>query len=198
MSTPEQSCRDCHQTLAAEAFVLPSTGRVLPVCVACWRVRRTRYQQTYRELNPDTYRKQSQASKRRQREHRDVEKYRAYWRAYMKRYRAEHGEKYRAKQRAWTRKNPERARLQQVRSEYGLTNEQYQALVTAQHGKCAVCGGGPSKRALHVDHDHQTGAVRGLLCRACNQGLGQFKDDIALMMRAVEYLSRHAERERSA
>lgn len=63
-------------------------------------------------------------------------------------------------------------------------------MVLAQGGLCAICGELPSgKRALlFIDHDHKTGKVRGLLCGACNAGLGYFKDTTSRMTKAIEYL----------
>lgn len=75
---------------------------------------------------------------------------------------------------------------------YGVTPEQYQALLDAQDDRCAVCRSDawPGKdNRPHVDHDHATGAVRGLLCGRCNTGLGQFQDDPALLRAAVDYLT---------
>lgn len=54
---------------------------------------------------------------------------------------------------------------------------------------CEICGAEPeSKRAHAVDHDHQTGLIRGTLCRPCNQGLGHFRDDPNILRKAAEYL----------
>lgn len=53
----------------------------------------------------------------------------------------------------------------------GVTDEQYERLLAAQGGGCAICGATPKTRRLHVDHDHKTGAVRGLLCYRCNRFL---------------------------
>ena len=70
---------------------------------------------------------------------------------------------------------------------YGLSKEEYQSLLERSGGLCEVC---KEKKAAHIDHDHKTGAVRGLLCQQCNHGLGNFQDNVALLNRASEYLSR--------
>jgi hypothetical protein len=74
---------------------------------------------------------------------------------------------------------------------YGLTLEQYDELFQAQEGCCAICRHQftGEDRDTHVDHCHSTGRVRGLLCPDCNRGIGLFKDDIALLQRALEYVS---------
>jgi hypothetical protein len=87
------------------------------------------------------------------------------------------------KQRAW--KN-------HLLRSYGLTETQYQELWETQKGLCAICGGKlqEGKRLTHVDHDHETGNVRGLLCKFCNNGLGFFKDSPNYLQKAIEYLRR--------
>lgn len=80
------------------------------------------------------------------------------------------------------------ARVQNLRL-YGLTPDDYQRMLVAQGGTCAVCNGtNPSGRRLAVDHDHGGGAVRGLLCLACNRGIGALSDDPARLRAAAEYL----------
>lgn len=76
-----------------------------------------------------------------------------------------------------------------LKARYGITAEDAEALLVAQDGLCAICRKAP---ADHVDHDHRSGAVRALLCFNCNGGLGQFKDDVERLRRAVAYLERHA------
>lgn len=74
---------------------------------------------------------------------------------------------------------------------YGLSQTEYEALLTAQGGKCAICGTSdwPGKdHRPHVDHCHETGRVRGLLCDFCNRGLGMFSDDPARLRAAAVYL----------
>ena len=70
---------------------------------------------------------------------------------------------------------------------YGITAADYDERMAAQGGRCAVCR---ERAAQHVDHDHVFGHVRGLLCSGCNQGLGNFRDDVRHMTAAVDYLER--------
>jgi hypothetical protein len=81
-----------------------------------------------------------------------------------------------------------------VRSLYGLEPEDYRALFESQHGACAICGKPetPGSR-LHVDHDHTTGAVRGLLCNHCNVLIGMAGEDPATLRKAIAYLARTRE-----
>lgn len=93
----------------------------------------------------------------------------------------------------WRRKNIEKSRLQRKKlnlKKYGLTLEQHQKIYDQQRGCCALCGIHEREldRALHIDHCHQTGKVRGLLCFDCNTGLGKFCDDPELLFAAVKYI----------
>ena len=70
--------------------------------------------------------------------------------------------------------SPSKSRRKPTRAkQLGITDEGYQALLEAQGGKCAICGNPPKEggRRLHVDHNHRTGKVRGLLCFRCNRAL---------------------------
>jgi hypothetical protein len=75
---------------------------------------------------------------------------------------------------------------------YGITAAEADYLLGRQGGLCAICRSAP---AVHVDHDHATGAVRALLCFNCNGGLGQFKDDPALLHLAAFYVEHHLQRQ---
>lgn len=73
---------------------------------------------------------------------------------------------------------------------YGIGYAEYLTMFEAQGGCCAICGtddtGG--RKAFHVDHCHETGKIRGLLCGNCNSGIGNLRDDIGLLRRAIDYL----------
>lgn len=80
-----------------------------------------------------------------------------------------------------------------IEKKYGLTEQGYNALLEAQDNRCAVCRSDEWRgkdSAPHIDHDHATGRVRGLLCGPCNTGLGQYRDDPALLRAAAVYLER--------
>ena len=79
-----------------------------------------------------------------------------------------------------------RNRKQQV-SLYGLTLEDYDAMMERQNGVCAICST-ETKGNLHIDHNHQTNEVRGLLCGKCNRAIGLLNDDISLFTKAITYL----------
>lgn len=83
----------------------------------------------------------------------------------------------------------ERNRENYFRRKYSLTPAQRDALVAEQAGVCAIC---LSAAAEHVDHCHETGRVRGVLCFSCNAALGQFKDRPEVMQRAISYLEGNA------
>jgi 5-methylcytosine-specific restriction endonuclease McrA len=74
----------------------------------------------------------------------------------------------------------------------GVTQEQFDAMAKAQDYKCAVCGTDDpgASRDWQVDHNHATGDIRGLLCMGCNLGLGHFRDNVATLSNAIEYLKR--------
>ncbi len=77
------------------------------------------------------------------------------------------------------------------KTRYGVTQEMYDAMHTAQLGVCAICLRDDGARSLSVDHCHKTGKVRGLLCGKCNLTLGTFDEDIARFQACADYLSSH-------
>jgi hypothetical protein len=72
-----------------------------------------------------------------------------------------------------------------LRHRYGIGQVDFDEMLLLQGGVCAICGAGDPQ---HVDHDHRTGRVRGILCFNCNGGLGQFRDDPAILAQAITYL----------
>lgn len=80
--------------------------------------------------------------------------------------------------------------------QYGITIDDYNRLFIAQEGRCVICHE-PSDKRLFVDHNHQTGQVRGLLCRQCNTHLGQLERDRSWAQAAEAYLRSHESVHRS-
>lgn len=79
--------------------------------------------------------------------------------------------------------------LRSTASHYKMKPADLRAMFTTQEGRCAICEREGQK--MEVDHDHDTGAVRALLCSRCNGALGQFCDDVALLKKAIAYLELH-------
>lgn len=97
--------------------------------------------------------------------------------------------------------NPQRLAVTNRRSKlkrnYGITLEAYDKLLAQQDGGCAICGTpdpggriGAFGPVFHVDHCHESGAIRGLLCHCCNTALGSFRDDVERLSKAIAYLGR--------
>lgn len=128
---------------------------------------------------------------------------------YLIAYRKQNREKLNAQTRAKYQKDPQKflkfvrswaaanktqikiiARKAQLRR-YGLTIEDFNERLQQQAGKCAICNTTKPGRfdVFQVDHNHETGKVRGLLCASCNKGLGHFKDSVQLLIKAVRYLT---------
>lgn len=97
---------------------------------------------------------------------------------------------------AWIKANPseyERSkRRSHLKKKYGITPDEFDQMLKAQGGLCAICCGDPGDARgyrPHVDHCHSTGVVRGILCGRCNKGLGALRDDPNVLMRAYHYLT---------
>lgn len=91
--------------------------------------------------------------------------------------------------RVWRAANPDKARAGDLKHRYGLSVQQYDAILVSQRGACAICEKAcATGRRLAVDHDHNTGCVRGLLCAMCNTAIGKLGDSPALVARALTYL----------
>lgn len=90
--------------------------------------------------------------------------------------------------------NPDAYRGYRMKNKYGITLEQYNEMLERQNGVCAICEQDETRtargiiRSLAVDHDHETGEVRGLLCASCNQILGFARDNPEVLRSAATYL----------
>jgi 5-methylcytosine-specific restriction endonuclease McrA len=157
------------------------------------------------EYNHNYYAKHREILLKRQDEYRAT--HRTELREYARKYYAEHREeissrgrelyakcpekreKAREQGRKYHAEHPEKNRRAKLRRNYGLAPEAYGAMLVTQGGRCAICGNPPNDKSLAVDHAHdKSGQVRGLLCAACNTGLGGFRDNPDLLQKAIDYL----------
>lgn len=118
---------------------------------------------------------------------------------FERQWRSERVEIRREQKKRWAAENPERKALVSRESwlgRYNLTVKSWNDLYDAQNGMCAVCSVPLERRGrnTHVDHDHSSGFVRGLLCRRCNRALGLLKDEERVLQGAIRYLRRSRER----
>jgi len=97
----------------------------------------------------------------------------------------------------WYKANPERYFFNQIRATYGISKEQYLSLLLQQDNKCAICGESETvtnhwkkneTRRLAIDHCHDSGIIRGLLCYRCNTTLGSIGDNPDLLRNMATYL----------
>lgn len=160
------------------------------------RVRRLAYQAAWNEKHPE--RRKAVAKK-----HAASDKRKAW----LKEYNAKNREVLREKKKAWAKGREEHIKQQNaewhqrniarrtnaylVRT-YGITLDEYNALLAEQGGGCASCGALPlaSGRRMPVDHCHVTGRVRGILCTSCNITLGRFNDNPTTLRRLADYIDR--------
>lgn len=120
------------------------------------------------------------------------EQARAYY--YKNRNDPQYRAKKEANRRLWRANHPEKRRAQYNRQNVNrklrdrkITHSEFLDLQKRHEGSCAICGG-TSVNGLHLDHNHVTNKVRGLLCCNCNLGLGNFRDDPKLLEKAIQYL----------
>ena len=125
--------------------------------------------QRYRNKDIEAYRA-------RKREYAKTQEQREKRAAYMRKWREANREKFNRQARESHHRNKHKhvskRRDQYLRSTYGISAEDFDAMLTEQNGCCAICGNKDDGRRLHVDHCHTTGKVRGLLCSPCNTKLG--------------------------
>jgi hypothetical protein len=162
-------CKHCGETKPLDAFYADRAARDgrRPECKSCTSARRMA-----------AYRANSQ---------REIQR--------VLRWQQENRERYNAKQRAYKQSHRAEQREEHLRRTFNLTQADYERMLAEQGGACAICGRKPRpSKHLHVDHDHDTGRVRGLLCFSCNVGVGNFHHDMSRLARARDYLDDDAER----
>lgn len=101
-----------------------------------------------------------------------------------------HNKVSRVRSKKYTKNNPAKRRSTILKSKYGISLEEYNAMLKKQNRLCKICGHsdpGP-KGVFAVDHCHATGKVRGLLCYLCNMGLGSFRDSVSVLKAAIRYI----------
>ncbi|MBA7567374.1 hypothetical protein ES708_09085 [subsurface metagenome] len=114
-------------------------------------------------------------------------------REYAKRWAKDNPEKVSKRNKKYRENYPEKIKEMQKKSDlkrhYGLSYKDWLRIWEDQDGKCAICRRNFSKPSdAFVDHNHETGKVRGLLCRKCNFGIGFFDDNLKLTIKATQYL----------
>lgn len=110
-----------------------------------------------------------------------------------KKYYQDNREEVIARNKAWRKNNPDKLaaskRRYHLKSNFGISVAAYNALLEKQYGLCAICGCPPIKaQSLAVDHRHEDGKIRGLLCVKCNRGIGTFADSAELLNKAAIYI----------
>lgn len=170
-TTAGKTCRDCGAVKAPDDFNKhPKTrdGRQ-PHCRDCQRARNARHYHANKPLYQER----------------------------AKRWKTENPERLNAAKRAWAAANPDGVSRTQrsawLKFKYGITVEQYDALLKAQGGCCAICGNderASDGKRFHVDHDHETGEIRGILCQKCNMILGLARDSCDTLGAAIDYLKK--------
>lgn len=161
------SCTRCEQMLPEDHFYRARSqkrGRN-PSCKKCLLERNREYRKTRPEYAAGRYEAQ-----------------REWYQRNKEGMRAKAREKAAAAQSA----NPDFRTARYRETTYGISPEDFELMVLTQNNQCAICG--KTMRKVHIDHDHHTGKVRGLLCPGCNTGLGKMGDSIAGLRAAIAYL----------
>jgi len=139
-----------------------------------------KYQKQYRENNKEKIK-----------EYRD--KYRKTHKKYFKIYRKKYKLTYPNRHKEYYIKNKLKIKEYNLLKKFNLTIQNYNNLLKNQNNGCAICGKIEKSKYLNVDHNHNTGKVRGLLCMDCNTGIGKFKDNLNILQNAINYLRSYNE-----
>ena len=146
------------------------------ICKSC----KSQYDKQYYKEHKE---EKSQYHKQYRKEHKEER------RQYNKQYCKEHKEEIRQQSKQYYAEHKEEIGQHQIKYKYGLSLGKYKAMLKAQDNKCAICRKTfVDARHTFVDHDHNTGEVRGILCNNCNTVLGHSHDDPEVLLRAAVYL----------
>jgi len=161
------------------------------------------WNKAYHEKNKEKLRAKNKAYREKNREELNVKK-KAWSKAYYeknkekinarnKAYREKNREELNVKKKAYREKNRDKIRAKDLERNFGIGLHEYNLMFTEQKGKCACCGIHQNELTVNlaVDHDHDTGLIRGLLCHICNTGIGKLGDNIEGLMKALNYLEKH-------
>lgn len=188
-------CRKC-ETLQPLAAFYPSA-----IAANDWRCKKCRMAtgRIWRESNRGRVNRNERKriaamprEKRQQKHRRYYSKNREKVASKNRRWQQENAERFKAFAADWHRANKHRRQNEQLGRKYGLRPGDYEVMLSAQGGGCAICKRTENfdGRRFAVDHCHRTGRVRGLLCTKCNVAVGLLGDSPALLMTAIEYLYR--------
>jgi hypothetical protein len=162
-----KKCRKCHSIFALNFYRTDNSrpDRLHPYCVPCRNLAQNNLRKHRMATSPEYVQKQ-----------RELDRKRAKTRNQRKRTKAEHKDYF-------------------LKWKYGFGLEAYEKMLLEQKGVCLICKKPETRKnkhtgtcRLHVDHCHETGTIRGLLCSKCNFGIGNFNDNIETMQEAVRYL----------
>ncbi len=196
VSLIKRTCKQCNCTFEIEK----KNGRPQEKCDECKRKHANASNARWREANRERSRQLQREWRGRNREQLNARCREGYWadpekarersRTSVAKHRVENPEAWAATQaRHFT---PSNRRKHNLRSAYNMTPEDYDLMLLFQGSKCKICGEtDPKTRSgrFNIDHCHETGSIRGLLCNPCNVGLGTFTDDISKLESAIRYLN---------
>lgn len=163
-------------------------------CKACACAHRKKYGSTDAGRESSRRSNASEAGQAAQRRYRASENGQATERQYASRYNNSDEGRARTRRHQATSRYRDYQRDWKLRQQYGITREDELRMLAEQGNRCVICGASFEQVRSHIDHDHNTGAVRDILCCLCNQGLGQFRDNPDLLLNAWAYLQVHSEK----
>jgi len=133
-----------------------------------WREKNPNYQKNKRDENREEHRRKARE------------------------YRKNNKEIIAAQQRRWRLKDKDRTKNKSLKWDFGITVDIFNKKMEEQGGKCAICGKNSDTEGtnLHIDHNHTTNTLRGLLCGNCNRGIGSFMEDVNVIQSSIEYLQK--------